>query len=420
MKLKRLVCFWAVLIFTGQLIAQENLKLMFYNLLNYPLEDAIPNRINYLGTILDDYQPDLFMVCELNNESGAIDILNSLQTNVSSDFEMATFQLNTSDDTISDQNDLQNLIFYNSTKFVLLSQDIVTTIFRDFNIYNLRLNTPDQDTNPIDFVVIVCHLKASNGLENESLREQMVEDLIDHLDSFPADTKVLLAGDFNMYTSSEDGFQVLTDFNNNIWFMDPANRVGSWSNNSNYLDVFTQSTRTQNGLGGATGGFDDRFDFIMTTESLMNDPELSYLNNSYKVYGNNNNPDCYNEEINSSDCSGSDYSFAVRNALYNFSDHLPVTVELETNASLSTTEFAIETGIEFVNGTIVSDKLQLRINPSVNRLSPISIYNAFGQLVKTIACNSYDISINTSDLANGLYIITLSDSEYKPLKFIKN
>ncbi|WP_353778461.1 endonuclease/exonuclease/phosphatase family protein [Winogradskyella sp. 3972H.M.0a.05] len=416
--------FWllACLLTINSVTAQENLKVMFYNLLNFPNEDAIPNRINDLGVILSDYQPDLFMVCELNNESGADDILAVLQANVSADFEMATFQFNTSDDSGSDQNDLQNLIFYNSSKFILQSQAIVTTIFRDFNHYKLRLNTADQATNPIEFDAIVCHLKASSGLENEALRFQMVEDLVDYLDTFPADSKVIIGGDFNFYTSSEDGFQELTDFNNNIVFYDPVNRIGSWSNNSSYLDVFTQSTRTQSGLGGATGGFDDRFDFILTTNNLLAaDPELSYVANTYKAYGNNNNPSCYNREINSSDCSGSDYSFAIRDALYNFSDHLPVTLELQTNASLSTDEFIANNGIEFVGGNVIDNYLRLKINPLLSLDSPITVYNALGQVVESINANGSNyIEQDISQLANGVYYLTISSNNINVLKFIKS
>ena len=393
MKKKSIICFCIGLLLCNSITAQENFKVMFYNLLNYPLEDAIPNRIDDLGVILSDYQPDLFMVCELNNASGAMDILNSLQANVSADFQMATFQTNTSDDSGSDQNDLQNLIFYNSSKFILQSQSVVTTIFRDFNIYKLRLNTADQDINPIDFDAIVCHLKASSGSANAALRLQMVEDLTAHLGTYPSDAKVVLAGDLNLYTSSEDAFQELTDLNNNIWFTDPVNRIGSWHNNSSYLDVFTQSTRTQNGLGGASGGFDDRFDFIMTTPNIMTDPELSYVSNSYKAYGNNNNSNCYNEAINSSDCAGSDYSLQIRNALYNFSDHLPVTLELQTNASLSINESTVQNNFEFVGGNVINNYLHLKINPSTNINSPIAIYNALGQLVER-----FNIENNSTEL----------------------
>jgi len=82
----------------------------------------------------------------------------------------------------------------------------------------------------------------------------MVEDLTNYLDGFPNSDYFILGGDLNIYTDSEPAFVELTDVTNNITFVDPANRVGSWHNNTTYIDVFTQSTRTQFGLGGATGG----------------------------------------------------------------------------------------------------------------------------------------------------------------------
>jgi len=72
----------------------------------------------------------------------------------------------------------------------------------------------------------------------------MVNDFVAYLETLPSNSNVVFGGDLNLYTSSEPAFQELIDATNNITFVDPADRVGSWSNNSNYLDVFTQSTRT--------------------------------------------------------------------------------------------------------------------------------------------------------------------------------
>jgi len=402
------------------LCAQENLKLMFYNLLNFPLENAVPNRLQYLEVILDDYKPDLFMVCELNNQTGANTILNSLQF-INPDYQSATFEFNTSDDSGSNQNDLQQLIFYDSSKFVLESQAIVTTIFRDFNHYKLKLNSVNQDTNPIYLEVIVCHLKASQGVTNQASRLEMIEDLMTYLNTFPANTNVILAGDFNVYTSSEPAFQEIidTDNENSIQFIDPADRVGNWHTNPTYIDVFTQSTRTQTGLGGSTGGFDDRFDFIMASSYLMADiPELTYASDSYAVYGNNANSNCFNREINSSDCSGSDFSFFIRDALYNFSDHLPVTLELQTNQSLSIPEANEEQALTILGTTIVKESLNLKVKSSLVNNWELNIYNNLGQLVKTVGVNNSLISIDASQFANGIYYITSSKFQFKPLKFI--
>ncbi|WP_323789644.1 endonuclease/exonuclease/phosphatase family protein [Psychroserpens sp.] len=413
-----LVLMLSIFAFNG-LQAQENFKFMFYNILNFPLEDAVPNRLQYLEVVLDDYRPDIFMVCELNNSSGAETILSALQF-LNPNYESATFELNTSDDNISDQNDLQNLIYYDSSKFILENQSIVTSIFRDFNHYRMKINSLESATNPVFIDIIVCHLKASSGTENQALRFEMVEDLVAYLDTFPTDSNVVLAGDFNVYTHTEPAFQELIDSDNNntIDFIDPANQIGSWHNNTNYIDVMTQSTRTLNGFGGSTGGFDDRFDFIMTSENMATNPEIKFVENSYKVFGNNANVQCYNQAINSSDCSGPDYSAFIREALHNFSDHLPVTLEFQTNQSLSIEEFTTVSTIQFVGSNIINDVLKLKLNP-LTQIKTLTITNNLGQIVKTISVkNSLYIEENMSSLANGIYYITSQEFQVKPLKFI--
>lgn len=401
------------------LYAQEQFKLMFYNLLNFPLEDAVPNRLQYLEVVLEDYRPDIFMVCELNNEAGADTILNSLQF-LNPNYQRAIFELNTSDDNISDQNDLQNLIYYDNSKFILESQTIVTSIFRDFNHYKMKINSIENATNPVFIDFIVCHLKASSGTENQALRFQMVEDLIAYLNTLPSDSNVVLAGDLNVYTDSEPAFQELidTDNNNIIDFIDPADRIGSWHTNSNFIDVMTQSTRTQTGFGGSTGGFDDRFDFILTSEIMQTNPEIKFIEDSYKVYGNNANVQCFNQAINSTDCAGTDYSFFIRDALHNFSDHLPVTLELQTNQTLSLDQFTRNTALQFTGSNILNSTLKLKIEPRTE-LKTLIINNSLGQVVKTIDVkHSLYIEENVSAFANGIYYITSQELQLKPLKFI--
>lgn len=388
---------------------------MFYNVLNYPMQEPA-SRIQNLEVIITDYRPDLFMICELNNEVGADNILNIMQY-ANSNYQRAVFQLNTSDDNIGNQNDLQNMLYYDSSKFSLESQTIVASSYRDFNHYILKLKTVDADTNPIYLDVFVSHLKASSGGTNQQLRLAMVNDFVAYLETLPNDRNVVFGGDLNIYTSSEPAFQELIDTNNNITFVDPADRVGSWHNNINYIDVFTQSTRTQNGLGGATGGFDDRFDFILTSENMLTNTDLFYVADSYQVYGNNANSNCYNGEINSANCDGSEFNFTIRDALYNMSDHLPVTIELQTPEALSVGTPTYFTGIKFVGSNVVSEQLQLKItNSDINNLT---IYNTLGQKIETLKTkNAANLSIDVSKLASGIYYILTSNKLIKPLKFV--
>lgn len=416
--IKKLLGFTVATVLMFQsLSAQEEFKLMFYNVLNFPLENAVPNRLQYLEVVLDEYRPDIFMVCELNNEAGADTILNSLQF-INPNYQSATFELNTSDDNIGDQNDLQQLIYYDSSKFILESQTVVTTIYRDFNHYRLKLNTINQNTNPVVFDLIVCHLKASSGTQNQQFRLEMVQDLELYLDTLPIDSNIVLAGDFNVYTQSEPAFQALIDTDNNIRFIDPADRIGSWHNNSNFIDVMTQSTRTQTGLGGTTGGFDDRFDFIMTSENMSSNPELSFIEDSYGVFGNNANVNCYNQAINSSDCSGDDYSFFMRDALHYFSDHLPVILKLQTNQSLSVSESIVENSIMIKGSSIVDDTLFLSIGSSLQNQFQLSVFSSLGQHLKTVDVNNSLIAVDTTQFADGIYYISSSKLQSEPLKFV--
>jgi hypothetical protein len=410
-----IITFVIACVFTNTLISQENIKLMFYNVLNYPLQEPA-SRIQDLAVIINDYRPDVFMICELNNEEGADNILNIMQP-INANYQRAVFQLNTSDDNLGDQNDLQNMIFYDSSKFILENQVIVTTTYRDFNHYVLKLNTANQDTDPKYLDVFVTHLKSSSGTANQQLRLSMVNDFESYLETLPSNKNVVLAGDFNLYTASEPAFQELTDETNNITFVDPADRVGSWSNNTNYLDVFTQSTRTQSGLGGATGGFDDRFDFILTSKNMLTNSDLYYVPDSYQVYGNNNNPNCYNQEINSVNCDGTEFSSTIRDALYTMSDHLPVTLELHSAESLSTNDVVYNNGIKIVGSNVVDAYLQISI--SDRQLKRINIYNTLGQNVKEVKLkNTTNMTIDVSTLAHGIYYISSSNKFIKPLKFV--
>ena len=235
MKLLRIFIYVYFLLGVHISSAQETFTFMFYNVLNYPDLDPV-NRIDDLEFILQDIQPDLLMVCELNNEQGADDILNVLQT-LKPEFAGAAYVANTSDNNSGDQNLLQNMIFYDSSKFILNAQAEVTTDLRDFNHYTFQLNTVDQATNPIIFHAVVCHLKAGSGADNQQRRLDMVNELTAYLSGFSTDARVILGGDLNLYTSLEPAFQELVDPANTITFTDPVNRIGTWHENLTFLDV---------------------------------------------------------------------------------------------------------------------------------------------------------------------------------------
>ena len=296
--MRHTIIFLSLLFFSISCYSQNTIKTMFYNVLWFP--ELNPNRIDLLQEVLQDYEPDIFMVCELQSQEGADAILNmGLNSDGNSNFSAAPYFENQ-----SGGGNLQQALFYRNDMFVLENTEIINTPVRDINKYTLLLNTANQDTNPIRIYAYVTHLKSSQGGANQQLRLSMVEAFVNDTQQLEEDAYVLFAGDFNIYTSTEPAYLEILDQTNNIAMADPINTPGAWNNNEDFTAVHTQSTRTSSSGfgGGAGGGLDDRFDFIMVSQNMMTDSNLGYKADSYKAYGNNGN--CYNNDINDINCGG--------------------------------------------------------------------------------------------------------------------
>lgn len=202
--------------------------------------------------------------------------------------------------------------------------------------------------------------------------------------------------------------------------MDPINRPGNWHNSQRYSALHTQSTRTDNddfdGFG-AGSGLDDRFDFILLSKNFETAPALIYIPDSYKAYGNNGN--CYDKSVNDDSCSGN-FPKALRDDLYLMSDHLPVVLQLETNATLSLADEEIKYELlQFADGNIVGNKLSLKAD---NRLlnGKISIYNQLGQTITTYTIDRENMEMDATNMLPGIYFLTVQHRQTRfSLKFIK-
>lgn len=399
--------------------AQTRIKVMSYNLLDFPTQ--FPNdRFPYLTAILDNVQPDIFMVCELADAATADLILNNALRTQDDHYSRAVFTANTS----SSYTDLQQLVFYDNHKLLLTAQTLIKTYIRDINHFTFKLKTENSASNPIYLDVFVAHLKSSTGAPYEGNRLDMVNSFTATLSSIPANHFVLIGGDFNLYTSSEPAYQKLLNATNAIVLVDPINRPGNWNSNSSFQDIHTQSTRGSSftdGLGnyyGAGGYLDDRFDFILMSKNLQTSTDLHYVTNTYKAFGNNGN--CYNKAINDASCSGT-FSQTIRNNLYNMSDHLPVVMELETpENTLAVSLQSIAESVIFIRGNVVTDWLELK-TPDNLKGQTLNIFNQLGQVVLKTTISSLNLTqLNVSNLKSGIYYIKIENiNQIKPLKFIK-
>ena len=167
---------------------------------------------------------------------------------------------------------------------------------------------------------------------------------------------------------------------------------------------------------------DDRFDFMLTSENLLNtNSSLSLIPNTYKSYGNNVN--CLNKDITDATCDGF-YSATLRNHLKNASDHIPVVMELNFKSiSLSNDSYAFST-LSFNSSNMDSDEIAVSVSETFIN-SDLLVFNQWGQLVKTVHLN-YDsvvdnqLLLDISQMSTGVYIITVNDKMLsKPLRFVK-
>ncbi len=406
---------WIGFLVSFSIFAQGTINTMFYNVLEFP--SASPaNRGILLKNILSEYDPDIFMVCEIESLEGANIIRNVTFNSESYVFERAPFTSNQSGDS-----PLQQMLYYRRNMFSLENFSTIVTNTRDINRYVLKLNTANVATDPVQIYIYVAHLKSSEGSANELERLDMVNKFTADLETIPANAFVLLAGDLNMYSSAEPAYQELLDQTNPITMRDPINTPGNWHNNNTFAGVHTQSTRVSSGGfgAGAGGGMDDRFDFILISENMISNPKLRYVENSYKSFGNNGN--CYDMDVNDPNCAGI-FHQELRNNIYSMSDHLPVVMQLQTNQEiiLAGTDFDLtSTGLK-LKSTVVTDEIVLLATQALHPDFRFAIYNTLGQKVLDWQENpSQEISVPISTLTKGIYYIKTNLPNIEPLKFLK-
>jgi len=299
--------FFMILCSYQLVFTQDTLKIMTYNLLNYPGTDTT-TRNPYFRTIMQAVNPDILVVQEVTSHAGVNGFLNNVLNSVyPSTFSAGTF---------IDGNDTDNAIFYKSSKINFISNKPIQTELRNISEFKLY-HTASAET----LRVYSVHLKASSGSANEAQRARETDSLRKITNALPDGKNFIVVGDFNIYSSAESAYQKLLqdDLDNDGHFIDPITMTGTW-NNSLYAQYHTQSPRLRSFGGGATGGLDDRFDMILYSRTVSEFGGISFITGSLVTYGNDGNH--YNDSINS--IPNSAVSQGIADALHYASDHLPV------------------------------------------------------------------------------------------------
>ena len=194
-----------------------------------------------------------------------------------------------------------------------------------------------------DFYVYNSHFKASSDSTSQNRRGVEAGEIRANADALGEGVRAIYAGDYNLYSSSEPGFQNFVAAGVGQAF-DPVNRVGGWSNSGSFRDVHTQSPVTTSRFGGqVTAGMDDRFDFQLVTGALMSGRGFAYITNSYWAFGNTGTHQM-DGEITTGDPEAlraylpgysAAQASAVLTAITESSDHLPVVADYQVPARMA-------------------------------------------------------------------------------------
>ena len=177
-----------------------------------------------------------------------------------------------------------------------------------------------------DFFLYNSHYNSSSE-PRRNVEAQMIRA---NADGLGQGASAILAGDFNIDSSSESMYQTLLASGNAQSF-DPLNLPGTWNNNSSLRITHTQSPYNPafNDPSLVAGGMDDRFDFQLVTDELRDMEGLSFIPGTYRAFGNNGSHSL-NDYIN--DPSNTAQPVNVLNALARVTDHLPVVVDYQVPA----------------------------------------------------------------------------------------
>ena len=401
----------------------DTLKVMTYNLLNYRnttnqcnnTNNNPTTKENALEIIIDHTLPDVFVACELGgspNGFNAFTLLNSsFNQNGRSYYNMANY-------TITSGSSLTNMLYYNSNKLGLESQTTIQKglnnidLVRLIDIYTMYYKDPNLaqhgDTTYLHF--IGAHLKAGNTTADRNERAEATEAVMAYLDTINATGNYFFMGDLNVYRASEPAFLDLVFYTPDpgLNFFDPVNRVGTWTNNSIYADVHTQSTRTSGGCA-AGGGMDDRFDFILASDEVINNTDkVEYIANTYEALGQDGNR--FNGTIKNP--TNNSVPFFVANALFDLSDHLPVMMDLKVTLPAANNISGQEFNFDVEYNNPVTDKLVLSINDNSVAIKSIELVDMSGKVLKAaLVVNKNRIEINTAEFSRGTYFLRLSSTE---------
>ncbi len=395
----------------------DTFSVMQYNLLNYAASDNPSTYKNpRLQTIINYVNPDIFGANEIAR--GSQNAQNILDNVLGSAWEKGGY-INTNN---SNQT---NMLFWKKSKFGLVFQESITSQVRDIIAFKLYYKDPSlAQTHDTTFLtVIVAHLKAGSNAQDSTDRLTETNIVASYLNATAGTGgNYLFMGDLNVYSSNEACYSRLVNSSNVLSkFHDPINRPGNWNGNSSFADIHSQSTRKVSlPDGGVTGGLDDRFDQILISGPIYNNEKrIKCLSNTYHIVGQDGahfNKGLLDNPVNTLVPSN------VLQALYEMSDHLPVTTKFAVQKTSGTSSVA-ETGVYSKQFSVINPVGNRNLNIAFagqpfNAPVHISLYGLSGNTLFQASWNTAQnphFSAGIPGLASGLYLLKITGQEGRGL-----
>jgi endonuclease/exonuclease/phosphatase family metal-dependent hydrolase len=303
----------AALLLTVQ--GAQALRVCTYNVENWPSD--IETRAPYFRTVIAGIDPDVIVLQEVESPYSVVQFLNEVLEYVApGEYRQMPF---------ANGPDTDNACFYKPAVVDSIFYEQIYTDVRWTTAYRFR---PDgYDSSDAGFTILSTHLKAGSTQSDADDRLVMTTEIRSYLNDYPANSNFMVAGDFNLQSSSEASYQMLIGYqtDNDGRCKDPINTGGSWHDNYSLRLTHTQATTEY------WGGMDDRFDFILESYALGDGDGLDYVSGSYTPYGNDGLH--FNLAINDPPTNAA-VGQTIADALAECSDHVPVYLDLQLPAKV--------------------------------------------------------------------------------------
>ncbi|MCL4549494.1 MAG: T9SS type A sorting domain-containing protein [Bacteroidetes bacterium] len=407
-KIIRKMLFFLLLAFNLASVAQNNIRVMSYNLENYPNgHDAD------FSKIVNQINPDIIVVVEMLSQQGVNQFLNNSLT-----AEYRSAPVNIHNDGSLPYNDCG--FYFKNSVLTLIQTAEISADTRVISEFKLVHNTT-QDT----LIIFGVHLKAYP--QDSTRRASAVTSLRNRTSQLNNKTNYLVCGDFNIFKSTESAFQKLLNQSQLGYFIDMSNASGNWNGNSAFSNLCTYSSSSLN----------TRLDMILISPALATSGGIDYINDSFKIFGNDGAH--FNKAVNSMPNAWFTSDVSLGTSVRNASDHLPIYADFSFGALTSIKEMEptpaqFELSQNYPNpfnpATVISYQLPVAGNVS------LKVYDMLGREVATLineyqgagvhhsqflaSLHSHSASrsgsIINSQLSSGVYFYRLSAGAYSSTK----